>query len=339
MFSSTIEDVLALVVVALLYLVIVRCLDVNEREPIWSLLLAFVVGGAAAGALNLGVTSVALNLDVWRGAALREVSLFVAIALVFKILDEIGRLRGWSEVTDLVDGLIYGMAAGLGFVCGEAIAQLDPAATIDLGHVSVLVTIRSTAVAGLAQGVFGALLGAGFGLVLASRARTRWAWPFVALGIAIVCHAAHSQLAFGNALGGASALLRSRLALAIPVIAVAALAVYGLATERRAIARELADERAGGYVTTSEIGLLERPWIRQLRYVRALLTMRTREWRMLPALHNRQVMLALAKRRAAQTRDGRARRDADAEVDALRRSILVLRAQLHDTPASPQVPQ
>ncbi|MEO8481200.1 MAG: PrsW family glutamic-type intramembrane protease [Acidobacteriota bacterium] len=327
MFSSTIEDVLALVVVALLYLAIVRYLDVNEREPVWSILLAFVIGGAAAGALNLGVTSVTLNLDPWRGAAFREISIFVAVAIVFKIFDAIGRLRGWSEVTDVVDGLIYGMAVGLGFVCGEAIAQLGPASIVDVGRSGPLTTIRATALAGLAQGVFGAVIGAGFGLATSNRGWARWAWPFVGLSAAIVCHGAYQQLAFGNALG-ASAVLRGRLALAMPIVSLVALAAYGLATERRVIARELADESAAGYVTASEIALLERPWRRHLRYARALMLLQTREFSARPALHNRQVMLALAKLRAAGAADDQGRRDAEVEIAALRRSITAIRAQL-----------
>ncbi len=325
MLSSSIDQVAATSSVALAYLVLVRLVDVNEREPIWSLLLAFVLGGAASGALNLGIDRVLLNFDTWPGAALRELALFVAVGATFRILTAIGRLQGWSEVSDVVDGLIYGGAAGLGFTCGELIANLDPTPSLSLATGSLVGMVGRSAASGLAQGVFGAVLGAGFGLAAARSTRARWIWPFAALAAAILLHGAHDVLAHGDALGGEAAMWRSRLALALPFVAVVVLGAVGLLSERRAIADELASEASTGYVTADELALLTDVARRQGLYLRLLATARLRRLRMTAALHNRQVMLALAKRRVAHATHEADRADARHAVDALRRAILAIR--------------
>ncbi len=47
--SDAVTHLLVLLVISWIYLTLVRFVDVNEREPVWSLGLAFVLGcGAAA---------------------------------------------------------------------------------------------------------------------------------------------------------------------------------------------------------------------------------------------------------------------------------------------------
>jgi RsiW-degrading membrane proteinase PrsW (M82 family) len=332
MLSGSLEEILATVTLAVIYLLVVRLLDVNEREPLWSLGLVFALGIVAATVLWATVSSLVLELEVVRGAILREVAVFLALALGIRILSAIGRLRGWPEVNDLVDGLVYGIAAGLGFAAGEAVARgIWPTTIIGLPEGHAVTVLAKTALAGLSEGVFGAVTGAGFGLALSRRLRGRWVWPLVSLALAIALHAAHHLLAYGNALGGPSAVLRGWLALTIPIAAVAALAIYGLATEQRAIARELADETAGGFVTEPELRLLRSFVTRQLTYLRALMSGRLGQLGSLQALHNRQVMLALAKRRANREPDAQRRTSVLDEIDALRRSILTLREALART--------
>lgn len=320
MLSPSIDQVLATLGVALAYLVLVRLTDVNEREPVWSVLLAFVAGGAAAGALFLGVDRVTLNFGTWPGAALRELALCVAIAVIFRGFAEIGRLQGWPLVSDVLDGVIYGAAAGLGFSCGEAIALLDPAPSLTLAPTSLFDAATRAALSGLAQGVFGAMLGAGFGMTADRGRPMRWIWPVVALALAIVAHGAHDVLAHGNALAGSEALWRTRLALALPVAGLVAIATFELVAERRTIAQQLADDTAGGDSTPDELALLTNVPRRQVHYLRLLLGGRWSALRAAAALHNQQVMLALAKHRAshgdAETRAATAR-----EIAALRQAI------------------
>ncbi len=326
MLISTIDEVFATVVVALIYLVVVRAVDVNEREPMWAVLLTFVLGGAGAGLLNLIVDPVTLNLGAWQGALLREVALFLAVGVAFQILASIGRLRGWSEVTDLVDGLIYGFAAGLGFTCGEAVATLDASQMVPFAVTGAAATIGRVALAGLAQGVFAAIVGAGLAVAVTRRTGVSRLLALAGLGLAIAVHGAHQVLAYGNALGGPNAVVRAQVALALPVLAVAALVVYGLARERRVIASQLAADPEAA--TAAERELLGHVPRRQGLYLRALLTGRMSDLRALSALHNRQVMLALINRRAGHTTDAAARHAALAEVEALRRGIRAARSHL-----------
>lgn len=331
MLSPSIDQVLATLGVALAYLLLVRLADVNEREPLWTVLLAFVVGGAAAGALFLGVSHVTLNFGTWPGAALRELALCVALLILFRGFAEIGRLQGWPLVSDVLDGLIYGAAAGLGFSCGEAIALLDTEPSLMLPSTSLVDMASRAALNGLAQGVFGAILGAGLGMT-ADRARPmRWISPVVALALAIAAHGGHEVLAHGNALAGDAALWRSRLALALPVVAIAGIAIFELIAERRKIAQQLADDTSSGDATPDELALLTNVARRQMHYLRLLLHARWSALRAAAALHNQQVMLALAKHRAshgdADTRAATAR-----EIAALRQAIRDRRTRIGSAP-------
>lgn len=339
MLSGSLDEIVATVALTVVYLLIVRLLDVNEREPLWSIGLVFALGAVAATLLWATVSSLVLELQVVRGAILREVAVFLALALGIRILSAIGRLRGWPEVNDLVDGLVYGIAAGLGFAAGEAVARgIWPTTVIGLPQGDAFTVLAKTALVGLSQGVFGAVTGAGFGLALSRRLGWRWVWPLAGLAIAVALHAAHHLLAYGNALGGPSAVLRGWLALSIPIAAVGGLVIYGLATEQRVIARELTNETADGFVTESELQLLQSFSSRQLTYLRALIGGRLGQLSSLQALHNRQVMLALAKRRANRETDAAKRAAVLHEIVALRRSILTLRHELARTDEQRTVP-
>ncbi|HEY7501942.1 MAG TPA: PrsW family glutamic-type intramembrane protease [Vicinamibacterales bacterium] len=324
MLSGNVDELVMTLGLALLYLVVVRFLDVNEREPLWSLALLFTLGGTAAIALHLLVDSTWLELTVLPSALCEEVSKFAAIVVGVHVLAAVGRLRGWSEVTDLVDGIVYGVAAGLGFAVGGTFFRwmLD---------VPILATLRPSPVrlvlwsafAGLAHGVFGSLIGAGFGIRLRTTSVVaRLGVPLGALACAILASAGYKWLAYGNALAGAQGAFRGWIALVLPVLFIAAIATYGLASERRAISHELAAEADGGVVSSADLALLQNFVRRQLRYLAALATLNFRQLKELTTRHNRQVMLALAKRREARETNPRLRALARGEVEALRAAIL-----------------
>lgn len=332
MLSASIDHVLATLGVAVAYLALVRLADVNEREPIWSVLVAFVIGGAAAGALFLGVDRVVLTLGAWPGAILREVALGVSLAVVCAVLAAVSRLQGWPLMADVLDGIIYGAAAGLGFTCAETIATIAPQPSLVTLAAPPLVDMAATsALSGLAQGVFGAMIGAGFGMTTSRRGATRWLWPLLGVALAIAAHGLHDVLAHGDALAGEAALWRSRLALALPLAAVVGFAAFELVAERRMIAHELAVEVQGGDVTAGELSLLNSVVRRQGLYLSLLLRTRFDALRALAALHNQQVMLALLKRRAARGDDA-TRAQVQGQVARLRQAIRGSRARLAATP-------
>src|SRR5688500_2479894 len=91
-------DTLALaVVLAIVYMVVVRVLDLNEEEPLWAMALVFAIGFLFALALYAIVGSPTLELRLVWGAVIREVAKIVAVGLAVFVLQAIGRNRGWSE--------------------------------------------------------------------------------------------------------------------------------------------------------------------------------------------------------------------------------------------------
>ena len=287
-----------MVAIAAVYLLVVRLLDVNEREPLWSIGLLFSLGVASALLLRLVVASPTLELAVLRGAAWKEAAKLLALLAGASMLAAVGRWRGWCELNDPMDGLVYGMAAGLGFATAETGLRLLTTSSSVLAAVGGGHPLGRSALVGLAEGVCGAVTGAGFGVAAQSGRRlVRIACPLAAAGIAVLLHAAWHELAYGNALAGHTAAVRGGIALALPVLCVLAIAVRSLAAERRAIAEELLDEAAGGTVSASELALLRQPARRQLAYLAEIGRGRFARARHLAALHNRQVQLALTKRR------------------------------------------
>jgi hypothetical protein len=308
------------VVVAAIYLVVLRLVDLNEREPFWALGLALVVGALAGVTLPVIVDSTAIEFDVLKGSLAIEVAKFVAIGAVVAMLAAIGRLRGWPEVNGTMDGIVYGAAAGLGLATGDAFYReayfSGFAVLID---VSPLTTLWTTLLSGLAEGLFGAIIGAGFGAASTARAAARRiGYPLAGLAVAFLAHAAYLQLARGADLGGSAGELRAWVALGLPVFFVVALAVRTLGQERGAIAQELADEAGSGAVTKDELHLLRNGVARRTEYAKRLLRGDFDGWIALRQLQNRQVQLALTERQARNENDPQRRAELSAQAERLR---------------------
>ncbi|MCC6422257.1 MAG: PrsW family intramembrane metalloprotease [Phycisphaerales bacterium] len=316
------------VLVAAVYLLIIRFLDMNEKEPWWSVGLLFALGGLAALVVNLLFSSTMLELRPVESAVVEELALFVAIAAGFWTLTAISKLRGWSEISGLMDGVVYGASAGLGFATGAAfINELSATGMVmPVGGAGLWSLFWTTALIGLANGVFGALIGAGFGAASYTRSESkRLIYPIVGLLLAFAADVGYRKLAYGNALGGQSGLMRMWVALLLPVAMVVLLAFYALWREKVAIRRQLEDERGQGTVTIEELEALKSVTARQRIYFTALGSMNWTRWASLRQLHNRQVMLALAKQRAANETDATRRAMIQQEVQSIRLSIAQIR--------------
>jgi RsiW-degrading membrane proteinase PrsW (M82 family) len=309
------------VVVALIYLLVLRVVDLNEREPLWALSLCLVLGAVAA--LLVPVFSHGTSqVSAWPAAISQELGKFVALLGAMAIFNAIGRLRGWSDVNDVLDGVVYGAAVGLGFATGAAFVHQLSAGTTALGATVGSGTILwTTLLSGLQQGIFGGLLGAGFGKAVTARSDgERWGYPVAGLLVAIIVHGLYNWLAHGGALGGGGN-VRSLLALIIPLVLLVALVVFGLGREKEAIGAELSDEAQSGVVTPEDLVLLQSPTRRRQRYVQELFKGNFDGWMALRTRQNRQVQLALAKRRAAGQTDPQRRAEALAEADRIRAAI------------------
>src|SRR3954452_14895366 len=270
MSSDPLYAISVAVLVATVYLVVLRAIDPNEKEPLWALALLLFAGAVCAAVAVAGVDPGFRTLSVLGVAVTAKLAKFVAIGLGIAALEGIGRLRGWSEFNGIVDGVVYGAAAGLGYAVGAVLVrELSSAVGVfDLADAAgPLDTLWTNVVFGLREGIFGAIIGAGFAVALTGGGGPlRLGVPLAALVAAIAVHIGYIELADGNTVSGDG--VRPLIALVLPVALIAVLMVQALRRERIAIAEELADEAAGGAVTDEELGLLRSPSRRRAAYLR-----------------------------------------------------------------------
>jgi RsiW-degrading membrane proteinase PrsW (M82 family) len=298
----------------LICVALLRLLDLNEKEPLWALVL-FVWLGAVASAAAALLVPADLRRDTALGVALTsQTAIVLAIASGLLVLAQVTRLRGWSEVDDRYDGIIYGAAAGLGFSIGEGLGRVLFAGHSEeqipgqLTNADVLwMTVQSAAL----DASLGAILG--FGLVVAIRGTGpgRVFGPALAFGVAIAAYAGYAALALDDFQIGPRASAVSILVLIAIAAAAAAAVVRNLRAESDAIRRGLKGEREP-VITTKERRLLENWPARHAEYWRMFIRGDLHGWSRLRALQDRQAKLALLNARSAGDR-GRG--------EALRRSI------------------
>lgn len=313
------------VLVGLVYLAIVRFLDLNEKEPLWTTVTVFSIGAVVATYFHLVVDSTFLELELVGGVLARDVALFGAVAIGVAFLGALSRLRGWAEINGLMDGIVYGAAAGFGFATGATfVRELVFSGAADLLGTSAFDQLWTAALVGLAFGVFGAIMGAGFGAAADSRSQgSRVGYPIAGLLAAFVVHLAYQYLRTETP---PSAVALRWLALLAPVVAIVAVIVVAIVREQRAIAEELADEAAAGVVTEEELRLLRSFVARRGHYLGRLTSGDLDGWVAARELHNRQVQLALTERRYRNA-VGEHRDEIGQEVARLRASILALKSE------------
>lgn len=315
-------------VMVVIYVALVRFVDMNEKEPLWAMLLFFALGGAMAYALaKLAPPSLALSH--WPMALAEELAQLAAMGAGLLVLLWHGRRRGYDEFNGTLDGVVYGATVGLGFATAERLAASSIGQAVIPGMApGVFDGLGTALLEGLKGGVFGAIVGAGLGAAIEVRAQAlRAALPVIALAAAVGANGAHGWIAEEGALSDAG-LMRSRIALALPALAILAVAGYALRREGKTIRQYLAGEDQTGTVTPDELSLLGNALRREGQYLSMMATMKWGTLYALKALHNRQVQLAFTKDKAARETDPAARAAADAEAGTLRAAIAEARQHL-----------
>jgi predicted metalloprotease/RsiW-degrading membrane proteinase PrsW (M82 family) len=312
-------------VVSWALLTVVRFVDVNEREPVWALVVAFLLGGAVAAAAHSLTSGPDLALLAWRQAAVVETARFIALIATAAVFAGVARMKGFSELSDLTDGVVFGIAVGLGYSAADTMIRQFEASHQAMR--SLLQTeggaILYSVLGGLSHGVFGAVIGIGFGAAVGARSKSaRLLLPLLGLGAAIVLDALFFDLKHGDALGGTAGLVRAWLAVILPLVLLAAAGIFSLSVERAVIRRELASEIAAGVLNADDVALLDSFWKRQLRYVGLLLNGRVAQCLTIAARHGRLVQLALFKRREERQAGTSAGDAARLHVKALREALL-----------------
>jgi RsiW-degrading membrane proteinase PrsW (M82 family) len=184
-------------------------------------------------------------------------AIFVAFYLGAMALTGVARIRGWLEINDLMDGIVYGTAVGLGFAVGETLVREYLFGQIyEIHEAGALATLGTTALVGLSDGLFGAIIGAGFGAAVGAHSALRRVGYIVAgLVGAILAHWLYDSLVHGGPIGGTAGLVRTWVALLVPLLLVIGLAIFALFREKQIIAEELADESQTGAVTAEELAV------------------------------------------------------------------------------------
>jgi hypothetical protein len=319
-------SVLTILAVVLVYLIVVRFMDINEKESFGGVATVLLLGIVVGVVLRLVVPTDTIELEDVVGPIIVEVAKFIALALGLGLLASAGRRRGWGELGGIMDGVVYGATAGLGLAAGYAIVRefTFDAATLDV--VRGADSFFFIALGGLADGLFGAVMGAGFGLAATGSMAKKAVSVVLGLVLAIVLHMLYQILVTGGVFSSAG-YIRTILGLIIPVAFVAFVIIFALAGERRAIRSQLADEAAKGVVTENELKLLDSFMARRALYWRHFMKGDFSTWRGLRMLHNRQVQLALAEQRAAKESDPGRKAKVQSEVEKLRSAVLAAKQQ------------
>ena len=287
---AIILSLLAGIVPTVIYVLLIYWIDRYEKEPLPLLIATFVWGAIPAIVL-------ALILEDIFGAPLAGLSLenaeVLSASLVAPVVEEIVKalaLLGLllifrSEIDDVLDGIVYGAAIGLGFGMTENVFYFMSSFE-EGGWAQWLVTVGIRSLLfGLMHAFYTGIVGAGLGYTrLAAGKRRRWWIPLAALGAAMLFHAFHNGV-----LGLAMATPLAGLAIAAigdwtGILLLGVMAALALRKERGWIVSELSEEVAFGTLSATEYGALSGSRPRALtfwRLVRSEGWQRARKWQRL----------------------------------------------------------
>jgi protease PrsW len=193
---------------AVIALLLVRFLDLYEREPIAICALMFLWGAIVAAILaSLGNTALQGELprdvDTVFGPAIsapvvEELAKGLALVIAFLTSRWAGRRYGLFEFDGVTDGIVYGAAVGIGFAFTEDLYYFfREARATDVGDaLSVFVDRRDFfGPAMLRHAIWTATFGAGLGAATWSRTWLgRLGWPLLGLVAAMLMHAVNNGL-------------------------------------------------------------------------------------------------------------------------------------------------
>jgi RsiW-degrading membrane proteinase PrsW (M82 family) len=325
-------------------LLALRAIDRNEKEP-WRLVLVAAAWGAVV-ATSLVIWAESL----WQTIAIRTLvpgpGLDVSTAFSAGILEELAKgsavvllfLVMRNEFDDVVDGIIYGAAVGLGFNFMESVSYMTNLYAIfapeGVGSYAAGFQWYARQVLGLFFGhaTYTAFVGAGVGIAR-QLPDVRRKVIAIAAGflVAIAAHFAWDAWLTlfpieKSAVGIIEIHLRTLIMTGPFTAAVLALLFLGLHIESRALAEQFRKEAATGMgsITPEEVSILMNPWQRFRQRLRALRRGGLRAYFALARLQTAQIDLAME-------RWHRERQEVETPLDAeeeLRRRVLALRQQL-----------
>lgn len=312
---------------ALLYLFVIRAVDLYERESLRYVVPVFIWGFAVATTLSLVVNTIAsitftslagqqaasFLTAVFVAPVVEETTKGLALFIAFLVAYFAARRRGLVEFAGVMDGIVYGCAVGFGFALAEDILY-------GLQYGPETFVVRRI-FGGFAHAAFTSLTGIGIGLIPWVRSPAlKVILPLLGLTGAILLHAAFNFLAF--TLGGLA-----YVAMALVFLVYVVLIIVWLRSERRTIRDELRDEVEAGTITPEEYAILPTYFRKTGYYLRLIFTGRWRTWSRARKVHGASIDLAFSKRL-----------DRRASTASRRNRVLSLRQKIADL-RRPVVPQ
>ena len=348
------------VIQTVIFLLLIRFVDLYEREPI-SILGIMTLWGAVGATSLSAIGNVAVgellppNIKVVFGSAIsapvvEELAKGAAL-VVFLMLSVWAQGRfGIPRFEGVTDGIVYGAAIGLGFAFTEDILYLLLGASeggLREGFVEYLGRRDFFGIGMLHHAIYTGAFGVGLGLATWSRRLSaRLFLPLLGLASAVLLHAINNGLvrlvlvleygldtvatSLGGSAGGpvfdqmqVTARQVGRIVQVLDYVVVLAFAFaiqLWLRYQRRVIRDELAEEADRGLISNTEWELIPSYWRRSMWYWHLIKTGQWERWRLLKRIHNELVNFALLKRRL---KDG----DHGGEIERRRQLIAKLKAQ------------
>lgn len=327
--------IIAVSITTVINLALIWWIDRFEKQPIWLLVLIFFWGAipAIAAALIFSVfAGIPLYVIVGPNAMMPAYAIFGA-----PFIEELGKAAAllvlflilYKEFDDILDGMIFGAAVGIGFAYTEDITYLMGSLVQGGAAAMGFVFFLRVIVFALNHAFFTALTGIGLGL---ARLSGNWLlgtfYAFFGLLAAMAAHAAHNFLVSIpgteiQIMGVAFSILIHWTAGA----AFVALVIVVWIIEMGWVRRKLAEEVDAGYVTQYEVDNLIRFSGRLKLQFKFLLNFDIIGYFRLRKLRNLLVKLAFKKRAYERTR----RKKLGDRVERLRSRVATVRAKLAQT--------
>jgi protease PrsW len=172
-------------------------LDRNEKEPAFLIALAFLWGAMAATTLTIPTSLFSTGVVVLASDSPELAGLF-ATSIAAPVFEEFFKGIGvlgiaiafHKEFDNVLDGIIYGAIAGLGFAWFENILYYQGEGTEEgIAAMGTLAVARGVYHGIAGHVTFTALTGIGIGLArVQRRGALRWLWPIVGLGLGTASH-------------------------------------------------------------------------------------------------------------------------------------------------------
>jgi len=316
----------ASIVPALVYGVILWWFDRYEKEPTTLLAAAFLWGAIPAIVLSL-IFQILLDIPISEFTDPASAGL-IGASVIAPITEEIFKAGALAllllffrkEIDSPFDGIIYGCMAGLGFAAVENVLYLSVASVESgVGGVLALGLLR-VVIFGLNHPLFTGLTGWGIALARTSR---NWAVkiiaPFVGLGLAMLAHATHNLgvsfpdlcwpclVAWLSDWGGVLMLL--------------GVIVWATVREQHWIAAYLPEEVEAGTLSRKDYDIVRSFINREIERARAFFSGDFRRWWQLGRYYRLATELAFNKRRLARFPH---ERDTQQRIAQLRRQVMEL---------------